>query len=132
MDRWIHRLAIGWSNVYFDRMGLIQWDSGSVTLTLGISNCSLQNYFENRIPLFLHNFLQNSLQNHFELLLCIISFYSLNSNSLLTVWSSLSLSQQSTVTPNYSQSIKINLGPSWTIIPCIHRSILLYWRLSDF
>ena len=37
----------------------------------------------------------------------------LKSNSLLTVWSALSLSQQSTVSQNYSQSIKINLGPSY-------------------
>ena len=30
-----------WSNVYFDRLGIIQWNSGSVNLTEGISNCSL-------------------------------------------------------------------------------------------
>ena len=58
----------------------------------------------------------------------------MKSNSLLTVWSALSQGQQSTVSPNYSQSIKINLGPSdgGTIVPSIHRSSVLYWRLSDF
>ena len=44
--------AVWWSNVYFDRLGIIQWDSGSVTLTQGIFNCSLQNYFEIKIPFF--------------------------------------------------------------------------------
>ena len=52
--------AIWWFNVYFDRLGTIQRDSGSVTLTSGISNCSLQNYFEN-------NLLQHSFQNTFFL-----------------------------------------------------------------
>ena len=58
----------------------------------------------------------------------------LKSNSLLTVRSALSLRQQSTVSRNHSQSIKTNLGPSngRTIVPSIHRSIVLYWRLTDF
>ena len=58
----------------------------------------------------------------------------LKSNSLPTVWSALSLSQQSTVSPDYSQSIKINLGPynGGTIVPSIHCSIVLYWRWTDF
>jgi hypothetical protein len=60
--------AIGWSNVYFDRMGIIQWDSGSVTLTVNFK--LLQNYFEKKIPFFLHNFLQNSFQNY-----CFVLFF---------------------------------------------------------
>ena len=35
--------CVWWSNVYFDRLGIIQWESGSVILIKGISNCSLQN-----------------------------------------------------------------------------------------
>ena len=43
-------------------------------------------------------------------------------------------SHWATVSLNYSHSIKINIGPSngGTIIPSIHCSIVLYWRLSDF
>ena len=33
--------AVWSTNVYFDRLGIIQWD---------ITKCSLQNYFENKIP----------------------------------------------------------------------------------
>ena len=45
-------LIIWWSNVYFDRLVIIQWDSGAVTLTFGISNCSLRNYFGKRFHFF--------------------------------------------------------------------------------
>ena len=56
------------------------------------------------------------------------------SNSLLTVWYALRPKQQPTVSPNYSQSIKLNIGPSdsETIIPWTHHLSILYWRLSDF
>ena len=42
--------------------------------------------------------------------------------------------QQPTVSPKYSQSIKVNIGPSdgGTIISSSHRPTVLYWRLSDF
>jgi hypothetical protein len=70
---------------------------------------------------------------HYRITLKVEFHLRLKSNSLLTVWSTLSLSQQSTVSPNYSQSINKNLGPyaGGTIIPSIHRFIVLYWRLSD-
>ena len=39
-----------------------------------------------------------------------------------------------TVSPNYSQSIKKNIGPfdSGTIVPSTHHPTVLYWRLLDF
>ena len=35
--------AVWWPNIYLDRVGIMQWDSGSVTLAYGISNCSRLN-----------------------------------------------------------------------------------------
>ena len=77
----------------------------------------------------------------FELFQIIISFYIINflqlkkikSNSLVTVWYALRLSQQPTVSLNYSQSIKINIGPSdgGTIISSSRRPTVLNWRLTD-
>ena len=88
---------------------------------------------------FLHNFLQNSFQNFFKLLFLYIFFIFCNlkkikSNSLVTVWNALGLSQQTTVSLNYSQSIKINIGPSdgGTIISSSRRPTVLNWRLTDF
>ena len=88
---------------------------------------------------FLHNFLQNSFQKIFKLLFLYIFFTFCNlkkikSNSLVTVWNALGLSQQTTVSLNYSQSIKINIGPSdgGTIISLSHRPTVLNWRLTDF
>ena len=54
-------------------------------------------------------------------------------NSLLTVWNALGLSQQTTVSLNYSQSIKINIGPSdgGTIISSSRRPTVLNQRLTD-
>jgi hypothetical protein len=83
--------------------------------------------------------LQNSCQNYFELLFLVIFwlFYNLKKSkyySLLTVWYALRPIQQPTVSLNYSQSIKINIGTSdgGMIIPSTHCPTLLYWRLSDF
>ena len=67
-----NRPSVWWSNVCFDRLG-IQWDSGSVTLTQGISNCSLQNYFENKIP-FCTQFLANFCLKLFKITYHFISF----------------------------------------------------------
>jgi hypothetical protein len=97
----------------------------------------LQNYYENKTPICLHNFLQNSFQNYFKLLFFIF-FYNLNlfeSNSLLTVWYALRPSQQPTAaSSNYSQSININIGPSdgGTIVPLTHRPTVTYWRFRIF
>ena len=67
-----------------------------------------------------------------------ISFYFLQlkkikSNSLVTVWNALGLSHQTTVSLNYSQSIKINIGPSdgGTIISSSRRPTLLNQRLTE-
>ena len=88
---------------------------------------------------FLHNFLQNSFQNFFKLLFLYIFFIFCNlkkikSNSLVTVWNALGLSQQTTVSLNYSQSIKINIGPSdgGTIISSSRRPTVIYQRLTEF
>ena len=56
------------------------------------------------------------------------------SNSLVTIWNALELSQQTTVSLNYSQSIKINIGPSdgGTIISLFRRPTVLNWRLTEF
>ena len=45
-----------------------------------------------------------------------------------TVGNAIRPSQQPTVSPNYSQSIKINIGPSedGTIVPSSHRPTVLY------
>ena len=87
---------------------------------------------------FLHNFLQNSFQKFFKLLFLYIFFIFCNlkkikSNSLVTVWNALGLSQQTTVSLNYSQSIKINIGPSdgGMIISSSHRPTIVYQRLTD-
>ena len=42
--------------------------------------------------------------------------------------------KSATVTPNYSQSIKINFGPSdaKTIVQSTHPPTVSYWRLSEF
>ena len=55
-------------------------------------------------------------------------------NSLVTVWNALGLSQQTTVSLNYSQSIKIIIGPSdgGTIISSSRRPTVIYQRLTDF
>ena len=88
---------------------------------------------------FLHNFLQNSFQNFFKLLFLYIFFIFCNlkkikSNSLVTVWNALGLSHQTTVSLNYSQLIKINIGPSdgGTIISSSRRPTILNQRLTEF
>ena len=49
-------------------------------------------------------------------------------------WNALSQSHRATILLNYSQSIKINIGPSdgRTIVPTTHHPTVLYWRLLDF
>ena len=51
-----------------------------------------------------------------------------------TVWYALGPSQQANVSPNYSQFIKINIGPSdgRTIISSSNRPMVIYLRLTDF
>ena len=77
--------------------------------------------------------------NYFLLLFIYIFFIFLQlkknkSNSLVTVWYALRLSQQPTVSLNYSQSIKINMAPSdgGTIISSSNRPTVIYLRLTDF
>ena len=91
--------------------------------------------------IFLHNFLQIFFQNYFILIFFFFSIFlyflqpkKKKLNSLLTIWYALRPSQQGTVSRNYSQSIKINIGPSdgGTIVPSSHCPNVLYWRLSDF
>ena len=62
----------------------------------------------------------------FYIIVILLTFFTtwnkIKSNSLLTVWYALRPSQQHTLLPNYSQSIKTNIGPSEgrTIIPSSH------------
>ena len=58
----------------------------------------------------------------------------LKSNSLLKVWNALRPSKQPTVSPNYSQSKKMNIRPSdgRTIVLSTHCPTVLDWRLLDF
>ena len=77
--------------------------------------------------------------NIFQIIIFFIhfSFYNLKklkSNSLVTVWYALRLSQQPTVSLNYSQSIKINMAPSdgGTIISSSNRPTIIYLRLTEF
>ena len=74
-----------------------------------------------------------------KLLFLYISFIFCNlkkikSNSLVTVWNALGLSHQTTVSLNYSQSIKINIGPSdgEMIISSSRRPTVLYQRLTEY
>ena len=101
--------AVSWSNVYFDRLWMIQKDSGLVTLTLGISNCSLQNYLKIKFLFFPQ----------------VLAKFPFKLKRLI---------QQSVVSLNYSQSIKINIGPSNSemIGLLTHHPTILHWRLSDF
>ena len=88
--------------------------------------------------IFLHNFLQNFLSKLFWIIIFyyLLFFYNLKNiklDSLLTVWCALRPSQQPTVPPNYSQSIKINIVSSegGMIIPLSHRPTISYWRLTE-
>ena len=88
---------------------------------------------------FFTQFLAKFLSKIFQI---IISLYfiifcnlkEIESNSLVTVWNALGLSHQTTVSLNYSQSIKINIGPSdgGTIISSSRRPTVLNWRLTGF
>ena len=69
--------------------------------------------------------------------ICISIFCNLKnikSNSLVTLWNALGLTQETTVSLNYSQSIKINIGPSdsGTIISSSRHPTVLYQRLTAF
>ena len=85
--------TIWWSNVSFDRLGTNWWD-------LGNSNCDLKNYF----------FTVSSK------ILCkcylYIYFFFLVFVTLIPIWYALRPSQHPNVSLNYSQPIKINIGPS--------------------
>ena len=76
---------------------------------------------------------RNILNYHFGIFLQLINKY-VKSNSFLTIWYDLRPSQQPTVWPKYSQSIKTNFGASdgRMIILSSHRPTILYWRLSNF
>ena len=95
-------------------------------------------FFKEKKNHFLHNFLQNSFQIFFKLSFFYISYLlqleKIKSNSVVTVWNALGLSQQTTVSLNYSQSIKINIGPSdgGTIILSSRRPTVLNQRLTEF
>ena len=72
--------------------------------------------------------------NYYFFIYFFIFCKEIKSNSLLTVWNALGLSQQTTVSLNYSQSTKINIGPSdgGTIISSSRHPTALNWRLTDF
>ena len=87
---------------------------------------------------FLHSFLQNSIQiiSNYYFFIYFSFFYKLKKitpNSLVTVWYALRVSQQPTVSLNYSQSIKINMAPSdgGTIISSSNRPTVIYLTLKD-
>ena len=83
---------------------------------------------------FLAKFLSRVLKIIISLYFCIFcNLKKLESNFLVTVWNALGLSQQTTVSLNYSQSIKINIGPSddGTIILLFCCPTILYQRLTD-
>ena len=97
MGRRNDRPTVWWSNVYFDRLGIIQLSNSLLT-------CSL---------------------------ICPLS--SVGSFFMLTGSQKMPGTFCPTVSLNYSQSIKIKIGPSKRDnLPSTHRPILLYWRLSDF
>ena len=88
---------------------------------------------------FFTQFLAKFLSKIFQIIISLYFFIFCNlkrikSNSLVTVWNALGLSQQTTVSLNYSQSIKINIGPSdgGTIISSSRRPTVLNQRLTDF
>ena len=69
----------------------------------------------------------------FKIIIILFSFYYFKKTSLLTVWYTLRPSQQATVSLNYSQSIRIIIGP-WdggTIIPSSHHIMLKIDRFYD-
>ena len=88
---------------------------------------------------FLHYFLQipfKKFSNYyfFIFFLFFTTQKKLKSNSLVTVWNALGLSQQTTVSLNYPQSIKINIGPSdgGMIISSSRRPTVINGRLTGF
>ena len=88
---------------------------------------------------FFTQFLAKFHSNYFKLLFLDIFFIFLQlkkikSNSLVTVWFALRLSQQPTVLLNYSQSIKINMAPSdgETIISSSNRPTVIIFKIDWF
>ena len=84
-------------------------------------------------------FLAKFLSKFFQIIISLYFFIFCNlkktkSNSLVTVWNALGLSHQTTLSLNYSQSIKINIGPSegGTIILSSRRPTVLNQRLTEF
>ena len=123
--------TVWWSNVYFDRLRVIQWGSGSVTL---IHTFQTAHY---RIILFYTISLKIPykiiLNYEFVLMYYFLHFSNLKkkSNSLRTFWSALSalisnpLSHQ--IIPNLSKKKKhwtIQLRDNRSIDPTFHRIIL--------
>ena len=108
-------------------------------LSLGhIKLLSTELFWKKKIH-FLHNFLQFPFKNFSKYYFFILFFIFCNlkeikSNSLVTVLYALRLSQQPTVSLNYSQSIKVNMAPSdsRTIISSFNRPIVIYLRLTNF
>ena len=87
---------------------------------------------------FFTQFLAKFLSKNFQIIISLYFFIFCNlkkikSNSLVTVWNALGLSHQTTVSLNYSQSIKINIGPSdgGTIISSSRRPTVLNQRLTE-
>ena len=89
---------------------------------------------------FFTQFLAKFLSKFFQIIISLYFSYFLQlkkkikSNSLDPFWNALGLSQQTTVSLNYYQSIKINIGPSdgGTIISSSRRPTVLYQRLTGF
>ena len=88
---------------------------------------------------FFTQFLAKFLSKIFQIIISLYFFLFCNlkkikSNSLVTVWNALGLSHQTTVSLSYSQSIKINIGPSdgGTIISSSRRPTVLNQRLTEF
>ena len=88
---------------------------------------------------FFTQFLTKFLSKIFQIIISLYFYIFCNLkkiklNSLVTVWNALGLSQQTTVSLNYSQSIKINIGPSdgGTIISSSRRPTVLNQTLTGF
>ena len=102
---------IWWSNVYFDYSGLLNWPEG-------ISKCSLQNCFENKIQFLTQFFFYKTpLKNHFRLQLSIYFIFlqvrKIKPNSLLTVLYTLRQCQWPTV--SLTELFPIYQNKDWTI-----------------
>ena len=80
---------------------------------LWLSNFSLHNYFENKIPFSLHNFLQNSLKKYFKLSF-FISFFE-NIYIFLNLSNSLICPNTKSATHCLTELLPIYENKHWTI-----------------